>query len=327
MIKFFKAKSRLGMLNLPYKGNTLNLGVEKGSDEVLSNNFLLELGLENEIKEYVFPDAETVDSDNFELILEESEKFKNLINENIQELDTQVTVGGDHSISLSTLWALTDRIENLKVVQFDTHVDLNQVSTSPTGNVHGIYNRFFFEGFELHDIKKPSRFINPENMIFIGNLDIDPYEKEFIQENRVRLINFDSKPIRNVPAEDAEDSDELEVNRVSDSELQMLAEFSSLSHVHINFDIDVFDRELAPATGTPPEHGLLKDEVFAYLEVFLKNCKSFSFDLAEVNPDKPGGVQTVQLAQEVLKYVLEFAYPPAAKAIDEKPLDLQSSIG
>lgn len=314
MIKFFKAKSRLGMLNLPYKGNTLNIGVEKGPDEILSSNFLKSIEAENEVFEYNFSDAETIDSDNYELIINESEQFKNLIQENVKELDTQITVGGDHSISLSTLWTLTDSIENLKIVQFDTHVDLNQVSTSPTGNFHGIYNRFFFDGFELHNIKKPETYINPQNLVFIGSLDIDPYEKEFIKENKIKLIDFSNRKHAEKPVKDTlffpedDDSDEELESRVTDEDLLFLQEFSALSHVHINFDIDVFDKSLAPATGTPPENGLMKDEVISYLDVILKNCKSFSMDLVEVNPEKPGSSQTVQLAQEILTYVIEKSF-------------------
>lgn len=308
MIKFFKAKSRLGMLNLPYKGNMLNLGVEKGSDEILSSNFLRELEEENQVFEYEFPDAETVDHDNYELIIQESERFKNLIQENVGESDTQITVGGDHSISLSTLWALTGRIEDLKIIQFDTHLDLNQISTSPTGNFHGIYNRFFFDGFELHNISKPERFINPHNIIFIGNLDIDPYEAKFVKEQKIRLFNFEKRipqpKTESMKLLSPESSDEEVETRVLDEDLLFLQDFCSLSHIHINFDIDVFDKMIAPATGTPPEHGLTKDEVYTYLEIILKNCKSFSLDLVEVNPEKPGGTQTVQLAQELLKHIL-----------------------
>ena len=39
-IHFFKAYSRLGIMNVPWGGSEMNLGVEYGSDAILSDEFL-----------------------------------------------------------------------------------------------------------------------------------------------------------------------------------------------------------------------------------------------------------------------------------------------
>ena len=47
-------------------------------------------------------------------------------------------LGGDHSIAIGTLAGLADRYENLGVIWYDAHADLNTEETSPTGNIHGM---------------------------------------------------------------------------------------------------------------------------------------------------------------------------------------------
>ena len=76
------------------------------------------------------------------------------------------------------------------------------------------------------------------------------------------------------------------------------------NHVHISFDIDVFDKTLVSATGTPAKKGFNKKEIFEILEIIKRNLKSFSLDLAEVNPKKKEANQTVKLAQEVILEIL-----------------------
>ncbi len=70
-------------------------------------------------------------------------------------------------------------------------------------------------------------------------------------------------------------------------------------HIHISFDIDVFNRKLVSATGTPAENGFQPDEVFSILDI-LSHVEHKSIDLVEVNPRKENSRATTEMAQKVL---------------------------
>ncbi|MCI2455246.1 arginase family protein, partial [Listeria monocytogenes] len=47
-------------------------------------------------------------------------------------------LGGDHSIAIGTLAGVAKHYENLGVIWYDAHGDLNTEETSPSGNIHGM---------------------------------------------------------------------------------------------------------------------------------------------------------------------------------------------
>src|SRR5260221_1612190 len=203
-IHFFKAKSRLGMINIPHKGTALNLGVENGSDEVLTEDFLAEFDCKvdsfefskpEDIKSDVRHQTSDISEEYFKILAQESKEFADFIKRNLANDEIQVVIGGDHSVSFGSILNILHKYKHASVgvIQVDSHADLNLVSTSPTGNFHGMYLRPFFGDFEnkeLSDLTKSYK-LTANSLMYIGNLDLDSEEQRFIDEHNIVDLSED----------------------------------------------------------------------------------------------------------------------------------------
>ena len=151
-IHFFKASSRLGIMNPPWGSKELNIGVEDAPEAILSADFLSSFFHGIKMSGYKFPKPEEINRADYRKILHQSiEEFSSLINDNLNQDETQVVVGGDHSVALPSVLAAIQRTgrDRLGYVQFDSHADLGTFARSPSGNFHGMFLRVVLDdGFD-----------------------------------------------------------------------------------------------------------------------------------------------------------------------------------
>lgn len=285
---FFKIRSRIGLKNAPIHQKELNIGVEDGPDAVISEEFL-ESFPQSSLYTYEFPAPEDIIATFFNQTLAKSvAECRDAINRSVGPGDTQVVVGGDHSATFPSVLAVMERMqisEDLGYIQFDSHADINLQATSPTDNFHGMYVRALVDQFDISVIEAlaPQK-LPTSNLLYIGNLDLDPAEQEF----------FHARAMKNIVKNDL-------IERKSQS-LDTLQHFiSRFKHLHITFDLDCLDARVAPATGIPATDGLELEHITEMFNLLSKHA-SFSLDVVEVNPRKPGAKQTVQVAQDVIRY-------------------------
>ena len=287
---FFKAKSRLGLVNPPSGSTSLNIGVEEAPDAILDQGFL-NYFKNYSIGEFEFTKPESIRPGNFfEVLAKELSDFTFFINQNIGLDDVQVVVGGDDSVTFSSLNAVLGRIEKpteVGYIRFDSHADMNLYSQSPTKNFHGMYHRPFFDIFDKAEIEKLVKYkLNPNQVLFIGNLDLDSEEKVFFKKNRFRNINS------------------YDISSNLSGVLREISNFiKSYRRLHISFDIDCLSKKDAPATGIPAKSALRFKDLIPILRLLSKR-KLKSIDLVEVNPKLIGAEKTIKIAQEVLKILL-----------------------
>lgn len=125
------------------------------------------------------------------------------------------------------------------------------------------------------------------NLLYIGNVEPDPEEQEFVKEHSIQIISGH------------------EITQNLSKTLEKIEIFmAKYEHIHISFDIDVFHSDLVSATGTPALDGLSIKQIFPILEM-LKTKKHRSYDLVEVNPEKIGAEKTIILARKVLEILGE----------------------
>ncbi len=286
-VHFFKAKSRIGIVN-PYNHQKEydNFGVENGSDAVLTDDFLGKFPLCH-VSEYVFSKPEEIKREQFnETLAKQVNGFREFINNHLKPGQIQVVIGGDHSVTLPSILAVRDRIggfENLGYVQFDSHGDMNLGASSPTGNFHGMYTRALVDHFDIPEIEELVPYkLSIENVIYVGNLDLDPGEADLFREKKIKNINKEA----------------LLKNRIN--VVKNFNNFvSSFQYLHVTFDIDVLDKTEASATGIPSENGLMLKDIQELLSIIGKH-PNLSFDLTEVSPQRTGLKQTVKSAHKVL---------------------------
>ena len=290
-VHFFKAHTRLGIINTPWGGSELNLGVEKGPDGILTKNYLSYFSINPAVTTYKFPNPQKIKKLRYKKTLSESLRdFTDIILSNSKPNETQVVIGGDHSISFASTAAILKKHEPAKIgyIQFDSHADLCTFTHSPSKNFHGMVTRALLD--KRFDVKCISSLLKkrllPANILYIGNLEVDEKERKFLTSHKIKV--FDRHDIQKNP------------NLVK----KKLERFMKLfEHLHISFDIDVFDGSLVKATGTPSKSGLLTRDVYPLLTILAKH-KNISIDLVEVNPKKEGSKNTIKLARDVLTRLL-----------------------
>jgi arginase len=110
--------------------------------------------------------------------------------------------------------------------------------------------------------------VRPEDVALIGVRDLDDRERELMREAGVTVHTM------------------KEIDRVGLPEIAeaTMAQLGHLSRLHVSFDADVLDPEIAPGVGTPVPGGLTFREAHLLMELFADSGSVTSLDLVEVNP-------------------------------------------
>jgi arginase len=286
-IHFFKAHSRLGIVNKPLHQDELNIGVEDAPSSILTEEFVSEF-TDSRVSSFYFPLPEDLkEGSYFEVFSEKTEEFKEMIEEELEEDYVQVVIGGDHIVSLPSVLSVINRAgdsNEVGYIHFDSHGDINQFKESPSNNFHGMYLRPLFGDFDvvaidqLVDEKMPS-----SNLLMIGNLVLDPGEKKFIERRKIRMIS--SKDIK------------------SNTFVNFKKYINQFPFLHVSLDIDILDKSIAHATGIPAENGFTMEELIPFMKICSEH-QNLSFDLSEYNPKKDTDGKTKMVCQEIIKIVL-----------------------
>lgn len=291
MISIFKLKSRLGLLHAPHRQKDINLGVEDAPDAILSKEFISTLPEIPDIAQFDFPDPDQISLESYQSDLAATlEDCTEFILSKLQPTTYQLTpicLGGDHIITFPSLLAHINLVGAAKIgyIQIDSHGDSNTFASSPTGNFHGMFTRPFYADFDCEKISQLIKTqLKPEQIMYIGNLDLDPEEQRLFTDKKIQVI--DQKALSTKEA------------------LASIQKFIGLyEYLHISLDIDVFDESIAPGTGIPAKKGFLREDILPILELLFKHPK-VSLDLVEVNPKKDKNGNTVRLAQEILSFFI-----------------------
>ncbi|SDI32663.1 arginase [Natribacillus halophilus] len=178
--------------------------------------------------------------------------------------------GGDHSISIGTLAGISQHYQNLGVIWYDAHGDLNTAETSPSGNIHGMPLAVSLgRGHDsLTEIAGGLPAIKPENVVIIGARALDAAEKTLIQESGLKVFTMH------------------EVDRLGMSEVmtQTNAYLSHCDGIHLSLDLDGLDPIDAPGVGTPVVGGLTYRESHLAMEMLAETTDITSCEFVEVNP-------------------------------------------
>jgi arginase len=188
------------------------------------------------------------------------------------ELDDDVfpvVLGGDHSIAMGSVTGCSRR-RRTGVLWVDAHGDFNTPATSPSGNIHGMPLAALCGVGEsrLVDLAWPGAKIRPEDVVLVGIRDLDGEEKRLMRAAGVTVHTMT-------------DIDRSGIARVAEMALGRLA---GVDRLHVSFDADALDPEVAPGVGTPVPGGLTYREAHLLMELLADSGRVTSLDLVEVNP-------------------------------------------
>ena len=149
-------------------------------------------------------------------------------------------LGGDHCLRVGSISAVArhcrERGKKLRMLWLDAHADFNTSELSPSGNVHGMPVACLcgLRSARLIEIGGSVPAISPDMVRQIGIRSVDEGEKRFVHEQGLEV--FDMRYV-----------DELGMRHTLE---QALAGMDADTHLHVSFDVDFLDPEIAPGVGT-----------------------------------------------------------------------------
>ncbi len=186
-----------------------------------------------------------------------------------------LVIGGDHSIAMGTVAGAAahfrDRNEEMGLIWFDAHGDMNIPGVSPSGNIHGMpLAHLLGRGDpDLAGILGFSPKVNPENVALIGIRDIDAGERTIIRESCIHVFTM-------------RDIDEMGMAKVAREAMEIVT--NGTGGFHMSFDVDGCDPSVIPGSGTLVHGGVRFREAHLLLEYCADSRKMMSMEVVELNP-------------------------------------------
>jgi agmatinase len=206
---------------------------------------------------WVNPSASVLaDIGNFTIALGDITRSLAAIEEQATGIRHLVAFGGDHSVTLPVLRALTRRRDPPALIHFDAHVDTWPENFGQPYAHGSVFYHAISEGL-----------VEPRRMVQVGLRS--PVGREV----------HDWTLARGVKMITAQDVHEVGPNAIADQIRQVIGE----APVYLSFDIDVLDPAFAPGTGTPEIGGLASWQAQAIMRR-LRGLQFVGMDLVEVCP-------------------------------------------
>jgi arginase len=185
-----------------------------------------------------------------------------------------ILLGGDHSLGIGSISAVArhcrEHGRKLRVLWLDAHADFNTPTLSPSGNLHGMPVACLcgFGPRELIELGGATPALRPEWVRQVGVRSVDDGEKRFVHEQGLEV--FDMRHV-----------DELGMRATME---QALAGLDADTHLHLSFDVDFLDPEIAPGVGTTVPGGPTYREAQLCMEMIADSGRLGSLDIVELNP-------------------------------------------
>jgi arginase len=202
-----------------------------------------------------------------------------------------ILLGGDHCLGLGSISAVArhcrDTGKKLRVLWLDAHADFNTSQLTPSGNTHGMPVACLcgHGPQELIEIGGQVPAINPKWVRQIGIRSVDAGEKKLVHE--VGLEVFDMRYI-----------DEMGMRHTMEL---ALATMDANTHLHVSFDVDFLDPEIAPGVGTTVPGGPTYREAQLCMEMIADTGRLASLDVMELNPAIDTRNKTGEVAVDLIE--------------------------
>lgn len=200
-------------------------------------------------------------------------------------------MGGDHCLAIGSVSAAARHCretgKRLMVLWLDAHADANTGSTSPTGNIHGMPVACLCgDGpAPLTTLSGVTPAVSARQIRQVGIRSVDAEEKLRLRE--LGLTVYDMRYI--------------DENGMRQTMEQALSGIDANTHLHVSFDVDFLDSQIAPGVGTPVRGGPTYREAHLALEMIEDTGALGSLDVLELNPARDVHNQTAELVVELLE--------------------------
>ena len=202
-----------------------------------------------------------------------------------------ILLGGDHCLGIGSISAVArycrESNKKLRILWLDAHADFNTNILTPSGNIHGMPVACLcgHGPKELVEIGGHVPAINPKWIRQIGIRSVDEGEKCFVHE--IGLEVFDMRYI-----------DEMGMRAAMELALALV---DANTHLHVSFDVDFLDPDIAPGVGTTVRGGPTYREAQLCMEMIADTGRLASLDVMELNPALDVRNRTAEVAVDLIE--------------------------
>lgn len=271
-------------------------GSQFGPDILINNidkNAVNEIKKINYSKNYI----KELDKKNLKKNLEEinifNEHLYSEVKNSLENNHFPITIGGDHSIAIASALASINKYNNLGIIWFDAHGDFNTFETTTSGNIHGLpfaaitgYERKLLNNFHS------GNYYNYKNAVLFGVRDIDePYEMNNLKDAGITIIT-------------TQDIKKYGIEAMSKKAFEIAS--NGTNGIHISYDFDAIDSNIAPGVSTPVNNGLSLEDSYGFISYMIENKEKIkSIDLVEFNPLRDIDKITEKIATNILNKLIK----------------------
>lgn len=203
-----------------------------------------------------------------------------------------ITLGGDHSVAIASSLADSLVHEEIGMIWIDAHTDYNTFESTVTGNIHGLPCAAI-NGYKCNELRKfhNGNIIDPRKTVIVGARSIDDWEKDNIKYSGVTVFT-------------TQDLKEKGIKTVMDEAFKIAG--NRTKSIHISYDLDIIDPEIAPGVSVPEVDGINEEEAMTILKEILEHIEEVSsMDIVELNPLRDIERKTEQIALNILATTIQ----------------------
>jgi arginase len=190
-----------------------------------------------------------------------------------RDSDLPIFLGGDHSLSQGSVTGVARHASEVNrplfVLWLDAHSDCHTLETTESGNIHGTPVAYFTGQSGFEGLPPVAHAVAPDHICMLGLRSVDAAEHD-----RVLASGIEVHDMRAI--------DEHGIIGPLQSFLNRVREANGL--LHLSFDVDFLDPDIAPAVGTTVPGGATLREAHLIMETVGDSGLLSSLDLVELNP-------------------------------------------
>ncbi len=219
-------------------------------------------------------------------------KVRDEVFDTLNEGAVPILLGGDHCLAIGSLAAVSRFCEHkgrrLSVLWLDAHADFNTPASSPSGNIHGmpVAVATGHGPSELTELGHKMPMIEPHQIVQVGIRSVDEIERRGLVDSD--LVIYDMRRV-----------DEIGMRALMEEALANAQ--SDKGHLHVSFDVDFLDPEIAPGVPTVVPGGPTYREAQLCMEMISDSGCLASLDIVELNPACDLQNKTAELVVELVE--------------------------
>lgn len=180
------------------------------------------------------------------------------------DAEPAIVIGGDCGVSVGAVAALAQ--DDVALVWFDAHADLNTPESSPSGAFTGMALRTIL-GDGVAGLVLPVGAITPDRVVLVGTRDLDDPEADYIEKTGMRMLG---------------------VNSLEDPESIVAAVAATgATRVFLHIDVDVLDPSALSGLAFPVPFGAAPADLVATIKALRARFTLAGAAITEFSPASP----------------------------------------